>query len=129
MNANTNHVRPDPTKGNLMMIAVQETNKIYLSTLANLCSQPSSLPHPTALMFDVFGGNLVLPQAKKIAGPDVKTFMHITQGASSIYPFFAPFEHGGFSDYEEAVERIFGDEKLRNGRERQQILEAVSALN
>jgi hypothetical protein len=109
-----------------MMIAVQDTNTLFLSTLTSLCSPSSTLPRPTALILDVFGGNLILPQAKDIVGPNVKAFMHITQGASAMYAFFAPFEHSGFSDYEDAVERILNDEKLRKGRERQEIIEAVS---
>ena len=43
-----------------------------------------------------------------------------------MYAFFAPFERSSFRDYEDAVERIFNDEKLRKGRERQEIIEAVS---
>lgn len=118
--------RPDPSKGNPMMIAVKDTNALFLSTLTSLCSPSSTQPHPTALILDVFGGNLILPQAKEIVEPDVKTFMHITQGASAMYAFFASFEHSGFSDYEDAVERIFENEKLRKGRERHEIIEAVS---
>jgi len=112
-----------------MMTAVRDTIALFLSTLTSLYSPSSTLPHPTALIFDVFGGNMILPQAKEIIGPDVKTFMHITQGASAIYAFFAPFEHSGFSDYEDAVDRIFEDETLRNGRERQEIAAAVESPN
>jgi hypothetical protein len=108
-----------------MEVALIDTHALFLSTLNSLCSASSPLTRPTALIFDVYGGNMILPQAKEIAGPGVKTLMHITQGASSLYGFFAPFEKGGFSDYEVAVERIYSDEKLRAGRERREILEAV----
>jgi len=43
-----------------------------------------------------------------------------------MYAFFAPFERSSFRDYEDAVERIFRDEKLRKGRERHEIIGAVN---
>jgi hypothetical protein len=111
-----------------MLVAMQETHSLFLSTLTDLCSPSSSLPYPTAMVFDVYGTNLILPQANKIAGPNVKILMHITQGASSMFGFFAPSAKCGISDYETAVERIYSDEELRKGRDRTQIVEAVSPL-
>jgi hypothetical protein len=45
-----------------------------------------------------------------------------------MYGFFAPSAKCGVSDYETAVERIYSDEELRNGRDRTQIVEAVRPL-
>jgi hypothetical protein len=111
-----------------MVVAMQETHSLFLTTLTDLCSPSSNLPYPTAMVLDVYGTNLILPQAKKIAGPHVKTLMHITQGASSMYGFFVPSAKCGISDYETVVERIYSDEELRKGRDRAQIVEAVSPL-
>jgi hypothetical protein len=111
-----------------MVVAMQETHSLFLSTLTDLCSPSSNLPCPTAMVLDVYGTNLILPQAKKIVGPNVKTLMHITQGASSMYGFFVPSAKCGISDYETVVERMYSDEELRKGRDRAQIVEAVSPL-
>jgi hypothetical protein len=45
-----------------------------------------------------------------------------------MYTFFVPTEKYGFSDWEKTVERIESDESLRAGRDRAQIIEAVSSL-
>jgi len=120
--------RPDSSKGNPMIVATQETHSLFLSTLANLCSPSSLLPQPTALIFDVFGAHYIFPQARAIAGPKVTTLMHVTQGASAMYSFFVPAERGGISDWEKTVEEIYTDESLRAGRDKAEIVEAVSCL-
>jgi hypothetical protein len=109
-----------------MLTALQETHSLFLSTLTDLCSPSSMLPHPSAMVFDVYGANIILPRANEIAGPKVKTLMHITQGASSMYGFFASSAKSGISDYETAVERIYSHEELRQGRDKAQVVEAVS---
>ncbi|KAE9362805.1 glycosyltransferase family 1 protein [Stipitochalara longipes BDJ] len=109
-----------------MVVATQETHALFLSTLADLCSPSSTLPHPTALIFDVYGTHFIFPQAKEIAGPKVPTFMHVTQGASAMYTFFVPAEKCGFSDWEKTVDRIYSDEGLRAGRDKAEIIEAVA---
>jgi hypothetical protein len=111
-----------------MIVATQETHSLFLSTLTELCSPSSILPYPTALIFDVYGAHFIFPQAKEIVGPKIPTFMHVTQGASAMYTFFVPTEKYGFSDWEKTVERIYSDESLRAGRDRAQIIEAVSSL-
>jgi hypothetical protein len=45
-----------------------------------------------------------------------------------MYGFFVPSAKCGISDYETVVERIYSDEELRKGRDRAQIVEAVSPL-
>jgi hypothetical protein len=109
-----------------MVVATQETHALFLSTLTNLCSPSSTLPYPTALIFDVYGAHRIFAQAIAISGPKVPTFMHITQGASAMYTFFAPTEKCGFSDWEKTVDRIYSDASLRAGRDRAEIVEAVS---
>lgn len=68
---------------------------------------------------------MFLPDAKKIARSSCKTFMHWTPTASCFYSFLVPGALSGLADYEEAVEKYLKDEKLRNGRERPEILEEV----
>jgi len=111
-----------------MVVATQETLSLFLSTLTDLCSPSSLLLKPTALILDVYGSHFIFPQARAIAGPEVSTFMHITQGASAMYSFFVPAARCGLSDWKKIVDKIYSDESLRAGRDRAEIVDAVSFL-
>jgi len=113
-------------KGNGMMVALQQQMKLWFETVTELASPDSSLPPISAMMLDPFGGNLIRPKSVEIVGSGCKTFIHITQGASAFYLFGAPSEKAGISDFEDVIEKIYVDEKSRNGREKKEILEAVS---
>ena len=43
-----------------------------------------------------------------------------------MYSFFVPAERCGISDLEKTVDEIYSDERLRAGRDRAEIVEAVS---
>jgi len=111
------------------MIALQQQMELWKETLTALSAPDSSLPPVTAIILDPFGGNLVHPASVDIVGPNCKFFVHVTQGASAFHGFGVPSEKSGISDFEEVIEKIWANEKLRNGREKQEILEAVSFEN
>ncbi|KAG6359887.1 hypothetical protein INS49_010940 [Diaporthe citri] len=76
-------------------------------------------------MLDQNGSLHTLPQTRSIVEPECKIFMYWAGSAARLYSFLAPSTVGGFSDWEEIVEKYMSDESLREGRDRSEISERV----
>jgi hypothetical protein len=108
-----------------MSVAFQQQVEGWTNTLKLAVSPGQEWPSPTALMLDCYGGNMILPDSKKIVGDECKTFKHWTGSATCMYGLVAPSSASGISDVVEIVDRYFEDEELRAGREKDAIIEAV----
>lgn len=111
-----------------MKLAFKQQCDSMSKTLAAYSSPGNNWPNPTALILDQYGSNIILPDLKKIIDPGCKTFMQWSPSAACLYGFLAPIKASGISDFENAVQRIYEDDNLRKGRERQEILEGVCCM-
>ena len=111
-----------------MKLAFKQQCDSMSQTLAAYASPGNNWPNPTALILDQYGSNLILPELKKLIDSSCKTFMQWSPSAGCLYGFLAPIKASGISDFEDALQRIYEDDTLRKGRERQEILEGVWSM-
>ncbi|KAF5519386.1 UDP-glycosyltransferase 72B1 [Colletotrichum aenigma] len=119
---------PDISKNvgkNTIAEGIAQLSNCWIETLQEACDGTQAWPKPTALMLDQNGSLHTLPQVRNIVGPDCKAYMNRAGSAARLYSFLAPSGKGGFSDWENIVDKYVSDEALRKGRERSGIIDKV----